>query len=98
VIGGEKAKIDEGVDRVVIEETFQKSILLRMHFTHRLRDMEERLKVKFMVVPQKVKISGCSRTRVEEAQEEYSELVNEICFEPIDRFGREVFLSKRFRA
>jgi len=25
-------------------------------------------------------------------------LVNQICLEPIDRFGREVFLSRRFRA
>lgn len=54
--------------------------------------------VKFMVVPKKVKISGASQGRVEDAQDEYRELQEDICFEPIDRFGREVFLSRYFRA
>lgn len=62
---------DEGLDCIVIDENFEKTILLREHFLERLRGIEERLKVKIMVVPEKVKISGCSRERVESAQDEY---------------------------
>ena len=89
---------NEGLDFIVIDENFEKTILLRQHFLDRLRSIEERLKVKIMVVPEKVKISGCSRERVESAQDEYRELQEDICFEAVGRNGKEVHMSKHFKS
>lgn len=53
------------LDSIVIEETFEKSILLREKFMDKLKSIGERLNVIFMVVPNKVKISGIIRDRVD---------------------------------
>lgn len=85
------------LDSIVIEETFEKSILLREKFMDKLKSIGDRLNVMFMVVPNKVKISGIIRDRVDEAQEEYREIQESICFEPIDKYGQEVYQSKFFK-
>lgn len=53
------------LDSIVIEETFEKSILLREKFMDKLKSIGDRLNVIFMVVPNKVKISGIIRDRVD---------------------------------
>lgn len=53
------------LDSIVIEETFEKSILLREKFMDKLKNIGDRLNVIFMVVPNKVKISGIIRDRVD---------------------------------
>lgn len=53
------------LDSIVIEETFEKSILLREKFMDKLKCIGDRLNVIFMVVPNKVKISGIIRDRVD---------------------------------
>ena len=58
-------------DVYVIEETFERSILLREKFMDKLNQIGKRLHVTFRVVPKKVKIIGPNRNLVDEAQDEY---------------------------
>jgi len=56
------------------------SILLRERFMNRLNDIGLRLSVKFMVIPEKVKILSGSSERIADAEDEYREIRNNIRF------------------
>ena len=54
----EASKLKEVADIRSIKVTFEESILLREKYFERLEKIGKRLNVRFMVVPEKVKIIG----------------------------------------
>lgn len=77
--------------------SFEMSILLREKYFQTLEQIGRRLSVRFMVVPNKVKILGRKSELVDEAEEEFSQIQDKIRFFPVSEYGREIFNSKIFR-
>lgn len=77
--------------------TFELSILLSERYFERLERIGKRLSVRFMVVPNKVKIMGWKGEQVDEAEEEFGYIQDSIRFMPIASGGREIYLSGIYR-
>jgi|JI6StandDraft_1071083.scaffolds.fasta_scaffold364761_2 hypothetical protein len=64
------------------------SILLREKYFEELEKIGRRLEVRFMVVPNKVKIVGWKSDLVDEAEEEFARIQDKIRFVPVSISGR----------
>ena len=71
------------------------SILVKEKLMERLRKIERRFLVEFMVVPGVVRVSG-RRDSVEDAVDEYRLLQENLYFEPLDKYGKEIMDSEYY--
>lgn len=63
----------------------------------RLTDIGFRLNVRFMVIPQKVKIIGKSDQRVSDAVDEYHEIRNNIRLQNFTEYSKQIYQSRFYK-
>lgn len=94
VVDEKKQKIN--AEKREIPVSFEMSILLREKYFQELEKIGRRLEVRFMVVPNKVKIVGWKSDLVDEAEEEFARIQDKIRFVPVSISGRQIYQSKYY--